>query len=156
MIFLLKKIFNLIFPVVDDRVDSYVKIISFCKRKKMRLLGVVVSRRLQLKYGVFLPYNCDFNNSLILRHPSSIIIGDGVILGNNVTIFQNVTIGRSDTYVANYPRIGDNVIIYAGAVIVGDVKIGANCIVGANTVVTKNIPANSIAIGVPARIISKN
>lgn len=156
MIFLLKKIFNIIFPVIDDRVDSYVKFISFCKRKKMRVLGNIASRNLQLKYGVFLPYNCDFNDSLILRHPSSIVIGDGVRLGNNVTIFQNVTIGRSDTYVANYPKIGDNVIIYAGAVIVGDVEIGANCIIGANSVVTKSIPDNSIAVGAPAKIISRS
>ncbi|MDH1767226.1 serine acetyltransferase [Comamonas aquatica] len=122
----------------------------------MRLLGIVASRRLQLKYSVFLPYNCDFDGSLILRHPSSIIIGDGVRLGSNVIIFQNVTIGRSDTDVANYPKIGDNVIIYAGAVIVGDVEIGANCIIGANSVVTKSIPDNSIAVGAPAKIISRS
>ena len=63
---------------------------------------------------------------------------------------------RSDTDVANYPKIGDNVIIYAGAVIVGDVEIGANCIIGANSVVTKSIPDNSIAVGAPAKIISRS
>lgn len=152
---LLKKIFHLVFATADSRVAYYITLISALKRYKFRMLGLILSRRLQRKYGVFLSYNTVFDSSLMLKHPVGIIIGEGVRIGKNVVIFQNVTIGRSDTFVKAYPDIGDNVIIYSGAVIVGSVKIGKNCIVGANTVVTKDIPDNSIAVGVPARILKR-
>lgn len=83
------------------------------------------------------------------------MIGDGVEIGRNVTIFQNVTLGRSDAGVEAYPRIGCNTIIYSGAVIIGDVSVGENCIIGANSVVTKSVPDNCVAVGAPARVISR-
>lgn len=71
-------------------------------------------------------------------------------LGRNCTIFQNVTIGYWN---GDKPTIGDNVTVYAGAVIIGGIYIGDNVEIGANAVVTKNIPANTIVAGVPAKII---
>ena len=56
----------------------------------------------------------------------------------------------------HFPIIGDNVIIYAGACIVGGIKIGNNAIIGANAVVTKDVPDNAIVVGNPAKIITKN
>lgn len=127
----------------------------FCKKHKYRFFGIIASKRLQRKYGVFLPFNTKFDNTLTLRHPTGIVIGDGVSIGKNVLIFQNVTLGRSDTVVGIYPSLGDDVIVYAGAVILGDVTIGRNSIIGANAVVTKDVPDNAIAVGVPARIIMR-
>lgn len=54
------------------------------------------------------------------------------------------------------PTIGNNVIIYAGAMILGDISIGDNCIIGANSVVTKSCPPNSILVGTPAKIVGIN
>ena len=71
-------------------------------------------------------------------------------LGRNCTVFQNVTIGYNG---GGKPTLGDNVTIYAGAVVIGGVDIGDNVEIGANAVVTKNIPANCIVAGVPAKII---
>lgn len=71
-------------------------------------------------------------------------------IGNNVWINQQVTIGYNG---ASAPMIGDNVVIYAGAKIIGGVHIGNNVTVGANAVVTKDIPDNCVVAGVPARII---
>lgn len=71
-------------------------------------------------------------------------------IGNNVWINQQVTIGYNG---ASAPTIGDNVVIYAGAKIIGGVHIGNNVTVGANAVVTKDIPDNCVVAGVPARII---
>lgn len=152
----LKTLFDIVFATADRRVDYYIKCIFWCKTKRRKALGLILSRRLQREYGVFLPYAVDFDDSLILRHPIGIIIGDGVKIGRNVTIFQNVTLGRSDTYISAYPSIGDNTIIYSGAVLLGDIRIGNNCIIGANAVVTKNVPDCSIAVGVPARIIERH
>lgn len=149
----LKKVFHIIFATSDKRVSYYVNMLAWLKNKNMRMIGLILSRRLQRKYGVFLPYNAGFDSSLILRHPTSVIVGEGVELGKNVILFQNVTLGRSDTNVPAYPSIGDNTIIYAGAVILGDIRVGHNCIVAANAVVTKDIPDSSVAVGVPAKII---
>lgn len=89
-------------------------------------------------------------------HPIGIVIADCAKLGNNCVIFQNVTIGgKTRTGKNGFPTIGDNVIIYAGACIIGDVKIGNNVQIGANSVVIKDVPDNCIVAGVPAKIIKK-
>jgi len=71
-------------------------------------------------------------------------------LGENCTVFQNVTIGYNN---GDKPTIGNNVIIYAGAVVIGGIRIGDNVIVGANSVVTKDVPSNCVVAGNPAKII---
>lgn len=153
---LLNKFFHIIFSTADRKVSRYVRVISWLKERDQRFLGTIISRRLQRKYGVFLPYSTRFNSSLILKHPVGIVIGEGVIIGSNVVIYQNVTLGRAEKSIVSYPSIGDNTIIYSGAVVIGGISIGENCIVGANSVVTKDVPDNSVAVGVPAKILRKN
>ena len=87
---------------------------------------------------------------LVLQHGFSTIIFPERI-GENCQIWHNVTIGRNGKDRKN-PIIGDNVKIYAGAVVIGGIKIGNNAIIGANAVVLQDVPDNSIAVGVPAKI----
>lgn len=94
---------------------------------------------------------------LNLPHPHGVTIAR-VTIGRNVTICQHVTIGQLDfTDVhrkpEDMPNIEDGVTVFAGAVIVGRVRIGSNSTIGANAVVTKDIPPNSTAVGVPARVL---
>jgi len=86
-------------------------------------------------------------------HPQCIVIGGGK-LGNNIDIAQGVTIGLKDKE-NEYPTIGDNVHLGAGCTILGDINIGDNSRVGANAVVITDVPKNSIAVGLPAKIIKK-
>lgn len=83
----------------------------------------------------------------------NIHIAGGCQFGKNITIFQNVTVGQSKE---KYPIIGDNVVIGAGAIIIGDVKIGNNVRIGAGTVVTFDVPDNSTVVGQKAKIILKD
>lgn len=86
-----------------------------------------------------------------------VVIGDEANIGSNCIIRQNVTIGGKrigDKY--EFPTIGDNCMIGAGAVIIGNVHLGNNVIVGVNAVVTKNFPDNCVIAGTPAKIIKIN
>jgi serine O-acetyltransferase len=105
---------------------------------------VEISNKAQIGYGLLIP------------HAQCIVIAAGAEIGNMVTIQQGVTIGGNLDEVKNErtkPVIGDNVLVGAGAKILGPVIIGDNCIIGANAVVVQDIPANSIAVGIPAKVV---
>ena len=100
---------------------------------------------------------CTFNGEPILPHQlNGIIIASTAKIGKNVTILQQVTIGGNpvaydgSASISKAATIGDNVIIGAGAKIIGEVKIGNNVLIGANAVVITDIPDDCIAVGVPA------
>lgn len=105
--------------------------------------------------GIQLSIGTEVGPGLYFDHYSCIVIAPTVKIGNNCTIFQGVTIGRTWNGSAP-PVIGNNCVICAGAKIIGDVKLGDNVVDGANSVVTKNVPAHSVVVGIPARIISND
>jgi len=86
-------------------------------------------------------------------HPVGIVIGIGVKIGSNCMIFQNVTLGTKSLFSSDYPTIGNNVIIGANSIIMGDVEIGNDVTIGAFTLVNRSIPSKAIVVGNPARII---
>lgn len=140
------------------RVQWHLRLMVYARDKGYRVLGRFLEGRLQRKYGLFISRSAVFPASLDLKHPTGIVIGEGVIISENVKIYQNVTLGgaRSGDWKANnYPTIGEGTTIFAGAVVIGRISIGKNCIIGANSVVTRSIPDNSTAVGIPARVISK-
>jgi serine O-acetyltransferase len=98
-------------------------------------------------------YTREIGPGLFIQHGFATIISAEKI-GRNCWINQQVTIGFSND--TDCPTIGDNVIIYAGAKIIGKVKIGDNSIVGANAVVVRDVPENCTVVGVPAYIVRRN
>lgn len=107
--------------------------------------------------GVDVLIGTNIGGGISMPHPLGIVISSRAVIGKSCTIHQNVTIG-SNVIGGNVgvPVIGDNVIIYAGAAICGNVRIGKNVVIGANSVVTKDVPDNCIVAGIPAKIISNN
>ena len=95
----------------------------------------------------------ELSAGISLPHPTGIVIGEGVRIGAGATIFQNVTVGRAKASTATYPVIGHAVIIYAGAVIAGDVSVGDGATVAANAVVLSDVPPGATAVGAPARVL---
>lgn len=103
------------------------------------------------------PARCKIGKGLWLPHGTNGIIlhGDSVI-GNNVVLHHQVTLGMrkfGEEKAFQAPRIGDDVIIGTGAKILGDITIGDKSIIGANAVVINDVPNDSTAVGVPARVI---
>jgi serine O-acetyltransferase len=86
---------------------------------------------------------------LVLAHPQGIVIGPGVVVGPRSWIFQNVTLGGAPGK-TGLPRIGAGVQIYAGAVIVGPVRVGDNVVIGANCVISRDVPAHQMVRVAPA------
>jgi putative colanic acid biosynthesis acetyltransferase WcaB len=109
-------------------------------------------------WGIELPRKTVIGKGLSLYHGQALVINQGVVIGNYCTLRNSTTIGhkkQADGSFSRCPRIGNNVDIGANVVIIGDIEIGDNVIIGAGAVVIKSIPANSIAVGNPARVLEK-
>jgi serine O-acetyltransferase len=93
---------------------------------------------------------------VFIDHGVGVVIGETAIIGNDVVIYQQVTLGGvSLTKGKRHPTVEDNVVIGAGAKVLGNITIGANSKVGANSVVVKDVPPDCTAIGIPARVIKR-
>jgi serine O-acetyltransferase len=102
--------------------------------------------------GVELPCEVRLGRRLRIEHPGGIVVSGDATLGDDVILRNGVTIGLRRTGRRGSPAIGNRVDIGAGAKILGEITIGDDVSIGANAVVLENVPANSIAVGVPARI----
>ena len=91
-----------------------------------------------------------------IDHGVGTVIGETAEIGEDVTLYHNVTLGGvSWEKVKRHPTVEDHVVIGAGAQILGPVRIGAHSRIGANSVVVKDVPANSVVVGVPGRVQSR-
>jgi len=155
------KVLPLILLSVKFQVVGGYRILVYFYDKKNVFLTRPIMRVLTFYQNTFLQCyihpKANIATRLKLPHPTGIVIGENSIIGNNVSIFQQVTIGshgRSGEE-KSYPIIEDDVIIYSGAKIIGNVRIGKGAVIGANAVVITDIPPKSTAVGVPAKIIEK-
>ncbi|MEE9181365.1 MAG: serine O-acetyltransferase [candidate division NC10 bacterium] len=94
---------------------------------------------------------------LFIDHGMGVVIGETTEVGENVTVYQGVTLGGTSLErKKRHPTIGNNVIIGTGAKILGPFKVGDNSKIGSGTVVVKEVPPNSVVVGVPGRIIYRD
>ncbi|MCX7967054.1 MAG: serine O-acetyltransferase [Armatimonadetes bacterium] len=94
---------------------------------------------------------------VFIDHGAGVVIGETAEVGDNVTMYQGVTLGGTGKEKGKrHPTIGDNVVIGAGAIILGNITVGENSRIGAGSVVVKPVPPNATAVGVPAKVVSIN
>lgn len=116
--------------------------------KKHNFLAQQCRNKIFKKYNCWIESSANISENINFPHPTGIVIGALVKIGKNCTIYQNVTIGRKYKDKSEYPTIGDNVIIYANSVIVGNVKIGNNAVIGCNSVVLRDVADNEVVSGI--------
>lgn len=115
--------------------------------KELEILAMI-----QKQYcGCEIYYSSNIGKNFILVHGLGTIIGSNIKIGDNCTIFQNVTLGKKHASDKNILKIGDNVVIYAGAKVLGNLTIGSNVVIGANSLVLEDIPDNEVWGGIPAK-----
>jgi putative colanic acid biosynthesis acetyltransferase WcaB len=108
--------------------------------------------------GIELPRKTTVGEGLSLYHGQALVVNKGTIIGNNCVLRNSTTIGHkklADGTFSACPRIGNNVDIGANVCIIGDISIGDNVIIGAGSVVTKDVPADCVVVGNPARVLEK-
>jgi serine acetyltransferase len=117
-------------------------------------------KKKQEKYGCYIDLKTKFDNIPLFPHDLyGIFISGGSSLGENCIIYHHVTIGSNtlqDSKNYGAPKIGNNVLIGAGAKLIGNITIGDNCRIGANCTVTFDMPPNAVAVAQPARMIQKD
>ena len=106
--------------------------------------------------GIEIHAGATIGKGLFIDHGMGVVIGETTVIGHNVTLFQGVTLGGTGKQKGKrHPTLGDNVVIGAGACVLGDIRIGDNVSVGANAVVVRDVPSHSTVVEVPGRITSR-
>ncbi len=112
-----------------------------------------ISQAAKFLTGIEIHPGATIGKGLVIDHGMGVVIGETTEIGDNCTIYQGVTLGGTGKDVGKrHPTLGDNVLVGAGAKVLGPIVIDSNSKIAANAVVLKDIPENSTAVGIPARI----
>lgn len=116
-----------------------------------------ISQKAARKTGIEIHPGATLGRRLVIDHGTGIVIGETAEIGNDVLIYQGVTLGGTGKDIGKrHPTVGNNVMISAGAKVLGPITIGDNSRVAAGAVVLKDVPPNSTVVGVPARVVRQN
>lgn len=125
--------------------------------KKHYFLARLISQRAARKTGIEIHPGATIGKGLFIDHGNGVIIGETAIIGDNVTLYQGVTLGGTGKEQGKrHPTIGDNVMISAGAKVLGSFTVGSNSKIGAGSVVLSEVPPNSTVVGVPGRVVKRD
>lgn len=126
-------------------------------KRKFLLIGRFISHLNRFLTGIEIHPAARLGPGLFIDHGMGVVIGETTEVGENVTIYQGVTLGGTSLErKKRHPTIGDNVVIGTGAKILGPFKVGDNSKIGSGSVVVKEVPANSVVVGVPGRVIYRD
>lgn len=123
----------------------------------MKFIARYISQRSRHKTGIEIHPAAKIGKGLVIDHGMGVVIGETAEIGDNCTIYQGVTLGGTGKDAGKrHPTIGNNVLVGAGAKVLGPFTVGDNARIAANAVVLSAIPPNSTAVGVPARVVKVN
>ena len=141
---------------------SFKVMISYRRAHKLYLKGHYflarwISQRAARRTGIEIHPGAKIGKRLFIDHGNGVIIGETTVIGDDVTMYQGVTLGGTGKEQGKrHPTIGNNVMISAGAKILGSFTIGDNSKIGAGSVVLEEVPPNSTVVGVPGRVVKRD
>jgi len=125
--------------------------------KKHYFLARYISQRGVRRTGIEIHPGAKIGKGLFIDHGNGVIIGETAVIGDNVTLYQGVTLGGTGKeHGKRHPTVEDNVMISAGAKVLGSFTIGANSKIGAGSVVLSPVPPYSTVVGVPGRVVKRH
>lgn len=141
----------LLFPGIKAR--RYHTLSHWLYRRQHLFLARWVSERAKTKTGIDIHPGAQIGHHLFIDHGTGVVIGETAIIGNRVTIFHGVTLGGTgkEKGIKRHPTVESDVILGAGATVLGNITIGQGAKVGAGAVVLKSVPQNVTAVGIPAK-----
>ncbi|MDP6681369.1 MAG: serine O-acetyltransferase [Pelagibacteraceae bacterium] len=139
------------------------RIANFFCIAKFGLLAKMISQLSRFFTGIEIHPRAKIGKNFFIDHGMGVVIGETSEIGDNVTIYHAVTLGgispsiNSDEqrYVKRHPTLKNNAVVGSGAQVLGPVIVGENAKIGANAVVTKDVPANAVMVGIPAKNVNK-
>ena len=140
------------------------RIANFFCIAKFGLLAKMISQLSRFFTGIEIHPKAKIGKNFFIDHGMGVVIGETSEIGDNVTIYHAVTLGgispsiKSDEQRNNkrHPTLKNNVVVGSGAQVLGPVIVGENAKIGANAVVTKDVPANAVMVGIPAKNVNKD
>lgn len=116
-----------------------------------------ISQKAARKTGIEIHPGAVIGNGLFIDHGAGVVIGETTIIGDNVTLYQGVTLGGNGKETGKrHPTLCDNVMVSAGAKILGSFTVGENSKIGAGSIVLSEVPANCTVVGVPGRVVRRH
>ncbi len=126
-------------------------------RHNMKFIARLISQISRHRTGIEIHPGAKIGKGLFIDHGMGVVIGETTEIGDNCTIYQNVTLGGTGKEIGKrHPTIGNNVMVGAGAKVLGPFKVGDNARIAAGAVVLQEIPENSTAVGIPAKVVKVN
>ena len=126
----------------------------WCYKHNLKLLARMISQASRHRTGIEIHPGAQIGRRLVIDHGMGIVIGETAEIGDDCLIFHGVTLGGTGKDVGKrHPTIGNNVLIGTGAKVLGPFKVGDNSRIAANSVVLSEIPPDSTAVGIPAKVV---
>lgn len=132
------------------------RLASWLLRKRLPLLPRFLSHLARFFTGIEIHPGATIGEGVFIDHGMGVVIGETTIVGDYCLIYQNATLGGTGKQTGKrHPTLGNNVVVGAGAKVLGNIHIGDNVLIGAGSIVLRNVPSDCTVVGIPGRIVSK-
>ncbi len=133
------------------------RVAHFFYKKKIPFIPFIMMIWSRFLTGIEIHPAAKIGKNIFIDHGMGVVIGETAEVGDNVTLYQGVTLGGNGKEKGKrHPTIGNNIVIGAGAKILGSFRVGDNVNIGANAVVLTDVPSNSTVVGIPGRVVKQN
>lgn len=143
----------LLYPSIHARIAHMFS--HFLYKKKLFFLARLISQLARFFTGIEIHPGATLGAGILIDHGMGVVIGETAQIGNRVTIYHGTTLGGTgkDKGRKRHPTVGDNVVIGAGAKVLGNINIGSNSKIGSNSVVINDVPKGATVVGIPGKVV---